>query len=304
MRRSARSPRAIAAGCVPVLLLTLSCAGPDREPPVATPPAESTTPAGEAPSVAESASAEPSVIEHGTPRPGGSVGQKSRKDQHASVSVPGTPVPRVMGTPLLGPGATWQAEGGDAWREGEARGPWRLLFTGYGVVSGSPSGIVLEPRAAARLDRTHGALVTTEQEYDAFTLRTRLTTTAQLRTTHRPNPWEVGWLLWAFTDTDHFYALALKPNGWELSKQDPAYPGKQRFLASGTSPATAVGTSREVVVRYRSGTSTVWVGGRPLVHVTDHERPYGRGAAGLYTEDARVLVNQFVIRDEAPISER
>lgn len=62
----------------------------------------------------------------------------------------------------------------------------------------------------------------------------------------RPNPWEVGWLLWCFSpDPTHpydpsptsnsnfrFYALTLKPNGWEVSKQDPSYKGGQRFLKS------------------------------------------------------------------------
>lgn len=61
-----------------------------------------------------------------------------------------------------------------------------------------------------------------------------------------PNPWEVGWLLWCFSpDPTHpydpsptsnsnfrFYALCLKPNGWEVSKQDPSYKGGQHFLKS------------------------------------------------------------------------
>lgn len=64
----------------------------------------------------------------------------------------------------------------------------------------------------------------------------------------KPNPWEVGWLLWCFSpDPTHsydpsptsnsnfrFYALCLKPNGWEVSKQDPSYKGGQRFLKSNT----------------------------------------------------------------------
>lgn len=63
-----------------------------------------------------------------------------------------------------------------------------------------------------------------------------------------PNPWEVGWLLWCFSpDPTHpydpsptsnsnfrFYALCLKTNGWEVSKQDPSYKGGQRFLKSNT----------------------------------------------------------------------
>lgn len=64
----------------------------------------------------------------------------------------------------------------------------------------------------------------------------------------KPNPWEVGWLLWCFSpDPTHpydpsptsnsnfrFYALCLKSNGWEVSKQDPSYKGGQRFLKSNT----------------------------------------------------------------------
>lgn len=64
----------------------------------------------------------------------------------------------------------------------------------------------------------------------------------------KPNPWEVGWLLWCLSpDPTHpydpsptsnsnfrFYALCLKANGWEVSKQDPSYQGGQRFLKSNT----------------------------------------------------------------------
>ena len=90
-----------------------------------------------------------------------------------------------------------------------------------------------------------------------YSFSANIVTTAQLRNKDntpptkdnpdsRPNPWEVGWLLWCFSpDPTHpydpsptsnsnfrFYALCLKPNGWEVSKQDPSYKGGQRFLKS------------------------------------------------------------------------
>lgn len=90
-----------------------------------------------------------------------------------------------------------------------------------------------------------------------YSLSANIVTTAQLRNKDntpptkdnpdsRPNPWEVGWLLWCFSpDPTHpydpsptsnsnfrFYALCLKANGWEVSKQDPSYKGGQRFLKS------------------------------------------------------------------------
>ena len=86
-----------------------------------------------------------------------------------------------------------------------------------------------------------------------YSFSANIVTTAQLRNTKnnpdsKPNPWEVGWLLWCFSpDPTHpydpsptsnsnfrFYALCLKPNGWEVSKQDPSYKGGQRFLKSNT----------------------------------------------------------------------
>lgn len=90
-----------------------------------------------------------------------------------------------------------------------------------------------------------------------YSFSANIVTTAQLRSPDntpptgdnpdsKPNPWEVGWLLWCFSpDPTHpydtsptsnsnfrFYALCLKPNGWEVSKQDPSYEGGQRFLKS------------------------------------------------------------------------
>lgn len=92
-----------------------------------------------------------------------------------------------------------------------------------------------------------------------YSFSANIVTTAQLRNkdntpptkdnpASEPNPWEVGWLLWCFSpDPTHpydpsptsnsnfrFYALCLKPNGWEVSKQDPSYKGGQRFLKSNT----------------------------------------------------------------------
>lgn len=92
-----------------------------------------------------------------------------------------------------------------------------------------------------------------------YSFSANIVTTAQLRSPDntpptednpdsKPNPWEVGWLLWCFSpDPTHpydpsptsnsnfrFYALCLKANGWEVSKQDPSYKGGQRFLKSNT----------------------------------------------------------------------
>lgn len=183
-----------------------------------------------------------------------------------------------------------------SWGEGETHGPWRVVFTGYGAVRGAGDEITLSPNVADGRDITHGALVVNDTSPADVALTATVRTIRQLRP-EQPNPWEVGWLLWRFTDADHFYAVALKTNGWELSKQDPAYPGKQRFLASGTSPTFPVGEDHTVEVVHVGDEVAVRANGHPLATVQDTERPYAGGGVGLYTEDAHV---HFVVRSASP----
>jgi hypothetical protein len=35
----------------------------------------------------------------------------------------------------------------------------------------------------------------------------------------RANPWDAAWLVWRYTDDQHFYYLVLKPDGFELGKE-------------------------------------------------------------------------------------
>ncbi|OLT39564.1 calcium-binding protein [Serinicoccus sp. CNJ-927] len=177
---------------------------------------------------------------------------------------------------------------GQAWEEGSEHDGWRVVFDGHGVVRPDGDGVLLEPRHAASADVTHGGLVVTTQAHPAGTdLAITASTQEQVREGD-PNPWEVAWVLWNYQDPEHFYAVVLKPNGWEVSKQDPAYPGNQRFLASGTEPRFPIGADYRVEVEQADGVMSVSVDGEQLAEVTDTERPYTEGAIGLYTEDARV----------------
>lgn len=173
------------------------------------------------------------------------------------------------------------------WREGSRHGPWRVVFDGYGSVRGPGDSPTLAPASARSADITHAALVVTDATYADFTATAKVLTQRQLRR-GGPQAWEVGWFLWRYRDPNHFYAVALKPNGWEMSKQDPSYPGAQRFLASGQSPTFPVGATHSVSVTAVGPTITVAANGATLVSITDTERPYIDGALGLYTEDAEV----------------
>jgi len=183
-------------------------------------------------------------------------------------------------------------------------GQWAVQFTGYGRIgeeadqNGPVPVLALAPAPAdpttapaapypAPWLSDHAALVTSLPSFGDSTLNVRERTVAQLRTGQPANPWEVGWVLWHYTDDAHFYYLLLKPNGWELGKEDPAYPGGQRFLATGGTPF-AIGSWHSVSVSQVGNQITASADGTPLVSFLDNERPYLSGSVGLYSEDAYV----------------
>lgn len=180
--------------------------------------------------------------------------------------------------------------------EGATHNEWVVRYNGYGSVYGASNEILLEPQSAASADITHGGLVHTSQQYTDAEFAVTLETQKQIRQ-GSPNPWEVGWVLWNYQDDSHFYAVALKPNGWEVTKQDPDFPGEQRFLATGTSPKFAINKQYRVAVNHTGDTFTVTVDGEELATVTDTQTPYVGGSIGLYTEDTRVLFSDFQLPD-------
>ena len=169
--------------------------------------------------------------------------------------------------------------------------PWRVAYNGFGhtwiSTHGGPTRITLQPARASSAAQTHAALVLSRRTWRDLVVKIRLRTNRQLRKPHA-NPWEVGWILWHYTTDDHFYYIALKPNGWELGKADPGFPGHERFLATATHPAFPPGRWYAVRVQQRGNTIKVDVNGRRLLRFTDRQNPYRSGRVGLYTEDASV----------------
>jgi hypothetical protein len=112
----------------------------------------------------------------------------------------------------------------------------------------------------------------------------------------------VAWVLWRYTDNEHFYSFIVKPDGWELAKEDAAYPGKQRFLAYSYTRRFPIGPTYEIRIRHVGAAITVWVNGQQIVAFTDRERPYHGGSVALYTEDATALFQPVVLRTVTPTS--
>ena len=187
---------------------------------------------------------------------------------------------------------------GISWTDGRTYGAWRADFNGYGrtQVRVLDRRVLSErPKPSTRPTETHASLVTSRIVPHDVQLSASVRTVRQLRTGSRPNAWEVGWVLWHYTDNHHFYYVALKPNGWEIGKEDPAYPGYQRFLATGTK-RFAVGVWHTVTIRQVGNVIQVWADGVALTTFRDLQRPYLYGRVGLYNEDAEVNFSNVVVR--------
>jgi Domain of Unknown Function (DUF1080) len=182
---------------------------------------------------------------------------------------------------------------------------WRVVYDGYGKVGVEETekgGKVhyLSPMRPERPEETHAALKTTIARHHDLQLTMRVRTVRQLRQRSTPNPWETAWIIWHYQDDRHFYYLTLKPNGWEIGKRDPAYPGGQRFLVSDKLPIYYFNTWYDIRIVQVGNTMAVWVNGQPLTRFTDSQSPYSQGQVGLYAEDAYAQFADVRVEPAAP----
>lgn len=188
---------------------------------------------------------------------------------------------------------------GTCYPDGTVLGVWEFVYNGYGcnafVTQGSNTMLFQQPQSSVAPDETHAALVLGPSIAGDFTLQVSTATTHQLRVGTAPNPWEVAWILWHYSDNQHFYYFVAKPNGWELGKGDPAYPGAQRFLATGSASTFPIGQWYRIGVAQTGATIQVSVDGVQLASFTDRERPYSSGRLGLYNEDAEAYFDDVAI---------
>jgi hypothetical protein len=171
-------------------------------------------------------------------------------------------------------------------------GEWYVVFHGFGCTKiENPTNPRLHeaPVVSQLPGETHASLVIGPSLAGPISYRGKLLTEKQLRVNSSPNPWEVAWVIWNYQDNEHFYYFIPKPNGWELGKRDPAYPGEQRFLATGSAPSFPIRRWYSFqVTQDAKNTIRVYVNGLLITKYTDTESPYTAGAIGLYNEDAHV----------------
>jgi hypothetical protein len=173
--------------------------------------------------------------------------------------------------------------------DGGRIGRWTVVSTGFGCVRAAGEGgrrwMHASTRRSALASETHAALLTGPKVSEPFTLSAKVMTVEQNRTDAAPNGWETAWLLWNYTDRDHFYYFIAKPDGWELGKRDPAFRGGQRFLIEGKEPVFPLRTWSRITITQSGGRIQVRSGGKLVTTFTDVQRPYVSGRIGLYGED-------------------
>jgi Domain of Unknown Function (DUF1080) len=196
---------------------------------------------------------------------------------------------------------------GTCYPDGYTISVWQFVFNGYGCsefVSWSSNTALRErPKVSTRRSETHSALVIGPSVAGDFTLEVFAATTQQLRTSSTPHPWEVAWVLWHYTDNAHFYYFIAKPTGWELGKEDPAYPGSQRFLATNSYPTYPIGPWYKIRVAQVGDTIQVFVNDVGIVTFTDQENPYSAGRVGLYSEDAEAYFDNVSVSTDATLTD-
>lgn len=214
------------------------------------------------------------------------------------------------------PTAVWAEES----IQGDGR--YRVVYDGFGTVQiTSDKRLRLESSANPDPDEwgdTASSLVVSTNSVGDFDETVQLCTLAQLRneatpagSRGTPNPWEVAWFGWHYTqsgDDDAYYYVILKPNGLELAKVDQrireangdyTLPGGQRYLYTDSTPYP-IGVWYTLRVRQIGATIDVWVNDEHITSVTDgvagegepawnsRETVLTSGAWVYYHEDARV----------------
>jgi hypothetical protein len=154
--------------------------------------------------------------------------------------------------------------------------------------------LVLSPKTAVRHQDTHSALLLSKDIYERdVSFGGRIRTSRQLRRGSRPNPWETAWLVWNYHE-NRFYYLALKTNGWEIGKRDPAYQGGQRFLKTEKTTQFAIRRWTDFKITQTQNQITVQLNGIEVASFQDTENPYLSGRVGIYTEDAEIELSHVI----------
>ena len=178
-------------------------------------------------------------------------------------------------------------------------GKWHDIYNGHGVAGtrydGTGSGnkvFFMYPLRSTSPSQTSASLVVSTQSWSNFDMNINTKTVKQLRLNSPPNPWETAWVFFRYTDTFHYYAFLVKPNGIEFDKKDcntctDPVQG-QRFLVTASSPTLNIGTWSNWKISAIGNHIIITIDGNKVIDYIDQTMSpqLARGSIGMYNEDA------------------
>jgi hypothetical protein len=187
-------------------------------------------------------------------------------------------------------------------------GKWKNVYNGFGssgveIADGSHV-FFLKPKTATSSSSTQAALVRSTGTYCNFVVDFDTKTVKQLRLNSKPNTWEVGYFVFRYTDTYHYYAFLLKPNGIELEKKDcntctNSVQG-QHFLVTKDFPKLQLNKWMHWKVSAIGNHIQIWVDGTKVIDYIDKTMSpkLSAGNIAMYAEDAYVRYDNMHLRPQ------
>jgi hypothetical protein len=178
-------------------------------------------------------------------------------------------------------------------------GKWHDIYNGHGAAgtrydwTGSGNKVFfMYPLRPTSPSQTSASLVVSTQSWSNFDMNINTKTVKQLRLNSPPNPWETAWIFFRYTDTFHYYAFLVKPNGIEFDKKDcntctDPVQGQQ-FLVTASSPTLNIGTWSNWKISAIGNHIIITIDGIKVIDYIDQTMSpqLARGSIGMYNEDA------------------
>jgi 3-keto-disaccharide hydrolase len=174
---------------------------------------------------------------------------------------------------------------------------WHNFYNGGGSSGVQNDGtgnnvFYMYPRTSTSPGQTYASAVETTQKFSSFELSLDVKTVKQLRQNSPPNAWEAATIFFRHTDTWHYYAFVVKPNGIEFDKKDcntctDPVEGQQ-FLVTAGSPTLKIGSWSNWKITAIGNHITITVDGNKIIDYIDNtmSSKLGSGSMVLYNEDA------------------
>ena len=174
---------------------------------------------------------------------------------------------------------------GSTFNDGKKFADWELV---YGNASVASNGGNKTLNLSSKPGQDSASLMLGKTLDKDFTYSSTINSLTQLSAT--PKNWETEWIVWNYTDSNHFYYLAPRENGWVLAKRN-GNPNNPEILATGTD-AFPANSPKNFKIERKGNTFEVTVNGKKLASVTDNS-PINQGRIGLYTYNSAINIDNI-----------